>query len=55
LATGVKFGFDQETKAWANLEGTNFEDTQFSTSDVGRICANPTLLEDDRAVIGCRN
>eukprot|EP00976_Prorocentrum_cordatum_P038353 779711-Prorocentrum_minimum.AAC.3 len=54
LLTGTFFGYDKETEKWANLEGANWEDALFSNSDIKNICTNPTLLEDDRLLLGCR-
>jgi len=53
LLTLVSFGFDKETGKWANLEGANFEDALLSSSDVKLLCQNPTILEDDLALLGC--
>jgi hypothetical protein len=40
---------------WANLEGTHFEGALLSSSDIERLCANPTLDSDVRKFeLGCR-
>ncbi|KAK3282522.1 hypothetical protein CYMTET_9746 [Cymbomonas tetramitiformis] len=54
LATGTTFGFDTQSQTWTNLAGTIFEDTLLSSSGVKSLCLNPTLLEDDRDLLGCQ-
>eukprot|EP00240_Pyramimonas_obovata_P013493 CAMPEP_0118929198 /NCGR_PEP_ID=MMETSP1169-20130426/6260_1 /TAXON_ID=36882 /ORGANISM="Pyramimonas obovata, Strain CCMP722" /LENGTH=248 /DNA_ID=CAMNT_0006871337 /DNA_START=82 /DNA_END=828 /DNA_ORIENTATION=- len=54
LLTGTSFGYDRETEQWANLEGANWEDALFSNTDIKNICENPTILEDDRLLLGCK-
>ena len=40
---------------WANLKGTHFEGALLSSSDVVRVCENPTLDEyTAQAELGCR-
>lgn len=47
--------FGQYDGKWANLKGAHFEGALLSSSDVGRICENPTLDQYTReAELGCR-
>lgn len=55
IASGASFGKDAQSGEWANLAGTQFEGALLSTSDVQRICLNPTLDDDGRASLGCRD
>lgn len=41
---------------WANLAGTHFEGALLSSSDVERLCVNPTLDADVKKFeLGCRS
>lgn len=54
ILTGATFGKDS-AGTWANLAGAHFEGALVSSSDVGRICQNPTLEEDTKKYeLGCR-
>jgi len=54
ILTGATFGKDS-SGTWANLAGAHFEGALVSSSDVGRICENPTLEADTkRYELGCR-
>lgn len=47
--------FGQYEGRWANLKGAHFEGALLSSSDVVRVCANPTLdLYTKQAELGCR-
>ena len=49
------FGKDSNGE-WANLVGTHFEGALLSSSDIERLCANPTLDLDVRKFeLGCRS
>jgi uncharacterized protein YjbI with pentapeptide repeats len=55
ILTGATFGKDPSSGAWANLAGAHFEGALLSSSDIGRICENPTLEADTkRYELGCR-
>lgn len=47
VITGVTFD-------GANLAGANFEDALIGSEDAKRLCNNPTLDADARAIVGCR-
>lgn len=53
ILTGSTFGkFEGE---WANLAGAHFEGALLGSTDVVRICENPTLDEDTKKFeLGCR-
>ncbi|KAG2488326.1 hypothetical protein HYH03_013176 [Edaphochlamys debaryana] len=54
ILTMSSFGKD-ENGVWANLKDAHFEGALLSSSDIGRICQNPTLLESTRKFeLGCR-
>lgn len=54
ILTGSSFGKDASGQ-WANLQGAHFEGALVSSSDVVRICENPTLeLPTKRFELGCR-
>jgi hypothetical protein len=54
ILTGATFGKDSAGN-WANLAGAHFEGALVSSSDIGRICENPTLEADTkRYELGCR-
>uniref|UniRef100_A0A383WPB0 Pentapeptide repeat-containing protein n=1 Tax=Tetradesmus obliquus TaxID=3088 RepID=A0A383WPB0_TETOB len=54
ILTGATFGKDAAGN-WANLKGAHFEGALVSSSDVGRICENPTLEQDTkRYELGCK-
>lgn len=54
ILSSALFGKDRDGK-WANLEGTHFVGALMSSSDVGRICENPTLLDvTKKSELGCR-
>ena len=54
ILSSASFGQDGSGK-WARLAGTHFEGALLSSSDVGRICLNPTLEEaTKRFELGCR-
>lgn len=36
------------------LTNVNFEDALIGSQDANRLCANPTLLDESRAQVGCR-
>ncbi len=47
--------FGKDKGEWANLEGTHFEGALLSSSDVERLCENPTLdLDVKKYELGCR-
>ena len=53
LLSAASFG--QYKGVWANLKGTHFEGALLSSSDVVRVCENPTLDEyTAQAELGCR-
>ncbi|MEW5316140.1 MAG: hypothetical protein WDW38_007526 [Sanguina aurantia] len=55
VLTMAMFGRDGPESPWANLKGAHFEGALISSSDVERICENPTLEEDTRKYeLGCR-
>lgn len=55
ILTGSLFGKDA-TGTWANLKGAHFEGALVSSSDVARICENPTLeLTTKKYELGCRS
>eukprot|EP00894_Picocystis_sp_ML_P001363 jgi/Pico_ML_1/51880/g12.t1 len=39
----------------ADLTGASFEDALIGGEDVKRLCSNPTLVEDSRFEVGCRD
>lgn len=54
ILTGATFGKGASGE-WANLAGAHFEGALISSSDVGRICENPTLEETTKKFeLGCR-
>jgi uncharacterized protein YjbI with pentapeptide repeats len=54
ILTAATFGKDG-SGTWANLQGTHFEGALVSSSDVVRICENPTLEESTKKFeLGCR-
>ena len=54
ILTGATFGRDGKEGPWADLTGAHFEGALISSSDVGRICENPTLVGYARGDLGCR-
>lgn len=56
VLTAASFGKSPVTGEWADLAGAHFEGALLSTSDVERLCANPTLdLETKQYELGCRS
>uniref|UniRef100_A0A061R442 Pentapeptide repeat-containing protein n=1 Tax=Tetraselmis sp. GSL018 TaxID=582737 RepID=A0A061R442_9CHLO len=54
ILSGASFGQDDKGN-WANLEGAHFEGALLSSSDVSRVCQNPTLSKETRKYeLGCR-
>jgi len=54
ILSSASFGKSAETGKWANLKDTKFEGALVSSSDVKRICANPTLTEETKDYeLGC--
>eukprot|EP00877_Chromochloris_zofingiensis_P007834 jgi/Chrzof1/3303/Cz12g20070.t1 len=54
ILTAATFGKDSTGK-WADLTGAHFEGSLVSSSDIARICENPTLEEyTKRSELGCR-
>lgn len=54
ILSSASFGRDR-SGTWANLRGTTFVGALVSSSDVQRICENPTLLPETRkSELGCR-
>lgn len=55
ILTGATFGRDPYTKEWANLAGAHFEGALLASSDIVRMCANPTIDDSVRKYeLGCR-
>ena len=53
ILTGATFGKDKGN--WANLAGAHFEGALVSSSDIVRICENPTLEDTTKKYeLGCR-
>jgi uncharacterized protein YjbI with pentapeptide repeats len=54
ILTSASFGKGPDGQ-WAQLQGTHFEGALVSSSDVGRICENPTLEDSTKKFeLGCR-
>lgn len=54
ILTGAAFGKDSDGN-WANLAGAHFEGALLSSSDIERMCQNPTLDDSTRRFeLGCR-
>lgn len=50
----ASFGKGPTNGQWANLKGAHFEGALVSSSDVKRMCQNPTLSEEARDFeLGC--
>ena len=50
------FGRDGREGPWANLAGAHFEGALLSSSDIERLCENPTIdLEVRKFELGCRS
>lgn len=55
MLTGSTFGRNGKGGEWANLAGAHFEGALVSSSDIQRICENPTLeLTTKKYELGCR-
>ncbi|KAI8467799.1 MAG: hypothetical protein J3K34DRAFT_429284 [Monoraphidium minutum] len=55
VLTAATFGKSPVTGEWADLAGAHFEGALLSSSDVARLCENPTLDPDVRAYeLGCK-
>ncbi|GBF92304.1 hypothetical protein Rsub_05506 [Raphidocelis subcapitata] len=55
ILTSASFGKSAITGKWADLAGAHFEGALVSSSDVARICENPTLdIETRQYELGCR-
>lgn len=55
VAADASFGKGPNTGEWANLAGAHFEGALVSSSDVQRLCQNPTLDQDARDYeLGCK-
>ena len=53
IISNATFGKDENGR-WANLTGATFEGALLSSSDVKKVCINPTLDDEAKAVLGCR-
>ena len=52
---GATFGKDPKTGNWATLKGAHFEGALLASSDIIRMCENPTLEEKTKKFeLGCR-
>lgn len=53
IVSGASFG--QYDGVWANLAGVNFEGALLSSSDVNKVCKNPTLDDEGKGALGCKD
>ena len=54
-SAGATFGKDRETGQWANLKGAHFEGALLASSDILRMCENPTLeVSTKKYELGCK-
>jgi len=55
ILAGATFGKEPGTGAWANLKNAHFDGALLSSSDIGRMCENPTLeAKTKKYELGCR-
>jgi hypothetical protein len=54
LLGNATFGRDGKDGEWALLGGADFEGALLSRSDAARVCENPTVDDEGRAILGCR-
>ncbi|GAX73305.1 hypothetical protein CEUSTIGMA_g759.t1 [Chlamydomonas eustigma] len=56
ILSNASFGRDGKLGPWAQLGGAHFEGALLSSSDIERLCENPTLDSDVRKYeLGCRS